>query len=174
MSSHASDIKYNFQACNFHIYIPADNKLYCSNMNSEDCFTNTLKWNYKLFKNIRECLTNSEINIKKYYYTINDSSAHENSSKEKDDLGIESNKTYLELHFFVKKRDIVAFRLLLEEIIQNEPQLFFMNQVMSIDNEYEEYLEKKKKKKYKQDKEIEEIEKYIKEINDGYEKKTKE
>ena len=74
----------------------------------------------------------------------------------------------------VKKRDIVAFRLLLEEIIQNDNDLFFMNQVILIDNECEEELMEKKKKKYKQDLELNEIQNYIKGINDNYEKKTKE
>ena len=175
MFSHTLLAKYNFAACEFQIY-SQDNKLYHSNMNSEDCFTNTLKWNYKLFKNIRECLTNSEINIKKYYFAINNSSSRENSSKEKekDELGFESNKNYLELHFFVKKRDIVAFRLLLEEIIVNEPYLYFINQIIELDNNYEEDLLKKKMKQFKQNKEIKEIENNIKEINDGYENKTKE
>lgn len=179
MSSHASDIKYNFQACNFHIYIPADNTLYYSNMNSEDCFTNTLKWNYKLFKNIRECLTNSEVNLRRYYFIINNSS-RDNSSKEKDrdkdkdDLELEANKNYLELHFYLKKRDIVVFRLLLEEIIQNDPYIYFINQVIIMDNNCEEELLVKKKKKFKQDNEIKEIKNKIKEINDEYEKKTKE
>ena len=98
----------------------------------------------------------------------------ENSSKEKEEIIFENNKTYLELHFMVKKRDIVAFRLLLEEIIQNDNDLFFMNQVILIDNECEEELMEKKKKKYKQDLELNEIQNYIKGINDNYEKKTKE
>lgn len=176
MFSHSLLAKYNFPACDFQIYCQENNQLYHSNMNSEDCFTNTLKWNYKLFKNIRECLTNSEINIKKYYFAINNSSSRENSSKEKekDELGFESNKNYLELHFFVKKRDIVAFRLLLEEIIVNEPYLYFINQIIELDNNYEEDLLKKKMKQFKQNKEIKEIENNIKEINDGYENKTKE
>ena len=158
MNSHASDIKYNFQACTFHLYIPEENKLYYSNMNSEDCFTNTLKWNYKLYKNIRECLTNSELNFRRYYFIINNASSRENSSKEKDkdkdDLEIDENKNYLELHFYLKKRDIVVFRLLLEEIIQNDPYSYFINQVIVMDNSCEEELLLKKKKKFKQDNEM--------------------
>ena len=176
MFNHTLLAKYNFPACEFYIYSPENNNLYHSNMNSEDCFTNSLKWNYKLFKNIRDCLTNSEINIKKYYFAINNSSARENSSKEKerDELGMESNNNYLELHFIVKKRDIVAFRMLLEEIIVNDPNLYFINQVIEMDNKTEGELIEKKKKQFKQDKEIKEIENKIKEINDDYEKKTKE
>ena len=178
MLSHTLLAKYNFPACDFYIYSPENNSLYHSNMNSEDCFTNSLKWNYKLFKNIRDCLTNSEINIKKYYFAINNSAARENSSKEKDrerdELGMESNSNYLELHFIVKKRDIVAFRMLLEEIIVNDPNLYFINQVIDMDNKTGEELIEKKKKQFKQDKEIKEIENQIKEINDKYEKKTKE
>jgi hypothetical protein len=56
-------------------------------------------------------------------------------------------KTYLELHFFAKKKDVVAFRLLLEEIIQNDIDIFFMNQVLMLDNECEEDLLLKKKEK---------------------------
>ena len=174
MFSHTSIAKYLFDACDLYLYFPNENKLYHSSMKSDECFTNSLKWNYKLFKNIRECLTKSEVDTRKYYYIINNSSVKENSSKEKDDLGIETNKTYLELHFFVKKRDIVAFRLLLEELIQNDMSSFFINQVMLLDNEYEDYLGKQKKKKFKQDNEIREIETYIKNMNDEYEKKTKE
>lgn len=176
MFSHSLLAKYNFPACDFQIYEQNNNQLYHSNMNSEDCFTNSLKWNFKLFKNIRNCLTNSEINIKKYYFSINNASSRENSSKEKekDELGIESNKNYLELHFFVKSRDIVAFRLLLEEIIVNEPFFYFINQIIEMDNNYEEDLLKKKFKKFKQDKEIKEIENTLKEMNDESEKKTKE
>ena len=62
----------------------------------------------------------------------------------------------------------------MEEIIQNDNDLFFMNQVILIDNECEEELMEKKKKKYKQDLELNEIQNYIKGINDNYEKKTKE
>ena len=182
MFSHTLLAKYDFPACDFYIYSPENNNLYHSSMNSEECFTNSLKWNYKLFKNVRECLTNTDINLKKYYFAINNSSSRENSSKEKErerekereELGMESNNNYLELHFFVKKRDIVAFRMLLEEIIVNEPNLYFISQVIELDNKNEEDLNEKKKKKYKQDKEINEIETNIKNINDEYEKKTKE
>ena len=141
-------------------------------MNSDDCFSNAIKWNYKLFKNIRECLTKDDINLKKYYFIINNNSGKD--SKEKEEIIFENNKTYLELHFIVKKRDIVAFRLLLEEIIQNDLDLFFMNQVMLIDNECEEDLLTKKKKKFKQDNELNSIETCIKGINNKYEKNTKE
>ena len=178
MFSHTLLAKYNFPACDFYLYSKEKNNLYHSSMNSEDCFTNSLKWNYKLFKNIRDCLINSEINIKKYYFAINNSSSRENSSKEKvrekDELGMESNNNYLELHFLVKKKDIVAFRLLLEEIIINDPHLHFIGQVIELDNKIEDDLIEKKKKKFRQDKEIKEIENIIKENNDKYEKKTKE
>ena len=174
MFKHSSQAKYNFPACEFYLYSPNTNELYHSNMNSEDCFTNTLQWNYKLFKNIRECLTNSEVNFKRYYFIINNSSSREKASKEKDDLEIEANRIYLELHFFIKKKDIVSFRLLLEEIIENEPYLYFIDKVIKLDNEYVEELEKKKRKKYKQDKELEEIKVNIKQKNDVYEKKIKE
>jgi hypothetical protein len=180
MNSHASDIKYNFQACTFHLYIPSENQLFYSNMNSEDCFTNSLKWNYKLYKNIRECLTNSELNLKRYYFAINNTSTRDNANsskekdKDKDDLEIDENKNYLELHFYLKKRDIVVFRLLLEEIIQNDPYSYFINQVIIMDNSCEEELLLKKKKQFKQNNEIKEIENNIRIINDDYEKKTKE
>ena len=171
MFSHTSLAKYSFEACEFYLYFPSEKKLYHSLMNSEDCFSNAIKWNKKLFRNIRECLTKDDINLKKYYFIINNNAKE---SKEKEDLIMENNKTYLELHFFVKKKDIVAFRLLLEEIIQNDINIFFLNQVMMIDNECEEDLLLKKKKKFKQDNELKEVENYIKGINDNYENKTKE
>ena len=172
MFSHTSLAKYSFEACEFYLYIPSEKKLYHSLMNSDDCFSNAIKWNYKLFKNIRECLTKDDINLKKYYFIINNNTSKD--SKEKEEIIFENNKTYLELHFIVKKKDIVAFRLLLEEIIQNDLDLFFMNQVMLIDNECEEDLLTKKKKKFKQDNELNSIETCIKGINDKYEKNTKE
>ena len=171
MFSHTSLAKYSFEACEFYLYFPSEKKLYHSLMNSEDCFSNAIKWNKKLFRNIRECLTKEDINLKKYYFIINNNAKE---SKEKEDLIMENNKTYLELHFFVKKKDIVAFRLLLEEIIQIDIDIFFLNQVMMIDNECEEDLLLKKKKKFKQDNELREVENYIKGINDSYENKTKE
>ena len=171
MLSHTSIAKYSFEACEFYIYSPWENKLYHSSMYSGDCFSNALKWDYKFFKNIRECLTKEDINIKKHYFIIN---INGKDSKEKEDLILENNKTYLELHFIVKKKDVVAFRLLLEEIIQNDIDIFFLNQAMMIDNECEEDLLLKKKKKFKQDNELREVENYIKGINDSYEKKTKE
>ena len=171
MFSHTSLAKYSFEACEFYLYFPSEKKLFHSLMNSEDCFSNAIKWNKKLFRNIRECLTKEDIKLKKYYFIINNNAKE---SKEKEDLIMENNKTYLELHFFVKKKDIVAFRLLLEEIVQNDIDIFFLNQVMMIDNECEEDLLLKKKKKFKQDNELKEVENYIKGINDNYENKTKE
>ena len=171
MFNHSSLAKYSFEACEFYLYSPTEKKLYHTLMNSEDCFSNAIKWNKKLFKNIRECLTKDDINLKKYYFIINNNGKE---SKEKEDLILENNKTYLELHFFAKKKDVVSFRLLLEEIIQNDIDIFFMNQVLMLDNEYEEDLLAKKKKKFKQDNELNEVENYIKGINDNYEKKTKE
>ena len=171
MFSHTSLAKYSFEACEFYLYSPSENRLYHSLMNSEDCFSNALKWNIKLFQNIRECLTNKDINTKKYYFIINSVTK---DSKEKEELMFENYNTYLELHFIVKKKDIVAFRLLLEEIIQNDKDIFFLNQVMIIDNECEEELLIKKKKQFKQDNEINIAQNYIKGINDNYEKNTKE
>ena len=172
MFSHTSLAKYSFEACEFYLFSPSEKRLYHSLMNSEDCFSNALKWNIKLFKNIRECLTKENINTKKYYFIMNNN--YDKDSKEKEELIFENNKTYLELHFIVKKKDIVAFRLLLEEIIQNDKDIFFLNQVIMIDNECEEDLLIKKKKEYKQNNEITAVKNYINGINDNYEKNTKE
>ena len=171
MESHTTLAKYSFEACKFYLYSPSENRLYYSSMHSDDCFSNAIKWNNKLFENIRECLTKEQNNVKKYYFILNNNAK---DSKEKEDLIFENNKTYLELHFFAKKKDIVAFRLLLEEIIQNDKDIFFLNQVIMIDKESEEDLLTKKKKQFKQQNEINEVENYIKGINDSYEKKTKE
>ena len=171
MEHHTTVAKYSFEACKFYLYSPSEKRLYYSSMNSDDCFSNAIKWNNKLFKNIRECLTKEQTNIKKYYFILNNNSK---DSKEKEDLIMENNKTYLELHFIVKKKDIVTFRLLLEEIIQNDNDIFFLNQVIMIDKECEEDLLNKKKKQFKQENEINEVESYIKGINDNYDKKTKE
>ena len=171
MEHHTTVAKYSFEACKFYLYSPSEKRLYYSSMNSDDCFSNAIKWNNKLFKNIRECLTKEQTNIKKYYFILNNNAK---DSKEKEDLIMENNKTYLELHFIVKKKDIVTFRLLLEEIIQNDNDIFFLNQVIMIDKECEEDLLNKKKKQFKHENEINEVESYIKGINDNYDKKTKE
>ena len=176
MHNHTSLAKYDFNACDFYLFIPEDNKLYHSSMNSQDCFTNSFKWNYKYFSKVRECLTNKKINLKKYYFTINELSVNLDISNKDECLELESNinNKYLELHFLVKEKDIVAFRLLLEEIIQNEPYNFFIKQVIILDNEYEEKYFLKEKKQYVQKKEISDISMSIKNETEKFENNVKE
>lgn len=176
MFSHTSLAKYDFNACDFYLFIPEDNKLYHSSMNSEDCFTNSFKWNYKYFSKVRDCLTNIKINLKKYYYKINELSINLDTSNKDECLELESNinNKYLELHFLVKEKDIVAFRLLLEEIIQNEPYDYFIKQLILLDNEYEEKYFLKEKKQYAQKKEISDISMSIEKENEKFENKVKE
>ena len=160
---HKLNNKYNFQACEFAIYYPVlKNTLFYSEMLSEDCFTNSLKWNENFFKKIRMSFTDhiSKSSYFRIYYerpnieesdNILDSNDkrleiqinNENAEGEEDDLfkdfdfgddkKFEDKKKYLELHFVVGDTDIIAFRLNLKEVYDENP----INTIMTKALEYE-------------------------------------
>jgi hypothetical protein len=169
--SHVINAKYSFKACDFLIYLPHYNKLYYSVMNSDDCFTSTLKWNQNFFKKIRLCL---ESDMTKNTYFIIDYENREKSKNvkniiieidEKDsneELEFSDKPIYFELHFLVDTQDIVAFRMLLNSLIDDKPQYTLMNKLLEYDKQESEKLLVKQKKFHSKEKEIERMEKEIK------------
>jgi len=158
--SHKLNNKYNFHACDFIVYYPAyKNNLFYSEMKSEECFTNSLKWNENFFKKIRFALSEGVSKTNCYfgiYYereesknnTNENNNIQENSNKiendndEEDlfkdfDFGDEktflNKKKFLELHINISNQDIIAFRLDLKEVYDENP----LNTIMSRLIEYE-------------------------------------
>jgi len=118
-------------------------------MFSDDCFTNSLKWNENFFKKIR--MSFSDHISKSSYYGIyherlsnmfadginNNQQKKEFDEKNKnkeneeedlfkdfdfgEDLRYANKKKYLELHVLVGNNDIIAFRLSLNEVYDENP-----------------------------------------------------
>jgi hypothetical protein len=167
MYSHTTVGNYLFQACDFYLFSPEDNKLYHSIMNSNDCFTNTLKWTTNFFKRIRASL-NSKNQSKKFYFIISEINDNNNDDIESN------NKKFFELHFIVKNQDITSFRLLLEEIIENESNVFFSNKIIELNKELEDRVREKEEKYFKKEDSIKDIENNIKEKEDTFKNKKNE
>lgn len=167
MYSHTTVGNYLFQACDFYLFSPEDNKLYHSIMNSNDCFTNTLKWTTNFFKRIRASL-NSKNQSKKFYFIISEINDNNNDDIESN------NKKFFELHFIVKNQDITSFRLLLEEIIENESNVFFSNKIIELNKELEDRVREKEEKYFKKEDSIKDIENNIKEKEDNFKNKKNE
>ena len=98
---------------------------------------------------------------KRYYFIINN--PIEGSNKN-DYFETNYNKIYLELHFLGKDKDVVAFKLLLEDNVKLDPYYFFLTKVTQIDNIDENNLLEKEKKKFQQEKEIIELNNSISEM----------
>ena len=167
MYSHTTVGNYLFQACDFYLFSPEDNKLYHSIMNSNDCFTNTLKWTTNFFKRIRASL-NSKNQSKKFYFIISEINDNNNDDIESN------NKKFFELHFIVKNQDITSFRLLLEEIIENESNVFFSYKIIELNKELEDRVREKEEKYFKKEDSIKDIENNIKEKEDNFKNKKNE
>ena len=101
-----------------------------------------------------------DIDKKRYYFIINNpiDGATKNDYLEGN---YSYNKINLELHFLGKDKDVVAFKLVLEDIVKLDPYYFFISKVVQIDNENETNLLTNEKKKYQQEKEIIELNKTI-------------
>jgi hypothetical protein len=171
MFSHTTLGKYSFEACDFWILDPSNDnniKLYHSVMNSENCFTESLKWNPNFFQKIRGCLNSSNWNKNTFYFNITDREEYIQNESEK------IIKKYLELHFIVNKKDIVSFRLALEEYVQNDPQIFFIDQVINLELNEQEILRNNQKNYYNKEQEIEKTKFDIENIQKNYENKKKE
>jgi len=166
--SHKSNNKYNFPACDFMIFYPAlKTNLFYSEMNSEECFSNTLKWNENFFKKIRlsfieNISKNSYFGI--YYerdqeknnknkqqeiQTINKENEMEDDLFKDFDFGYENisenKKKFLELHININNQDVIAFRLNLREVFDENPLNTMMKRVIEYEKkETFNYLSKMK------------------------------
>ena len=175
MFSHSTLAHYSFKACEFYIYDPNVNCLYHSIMNSEQCFTNAIKWTFSLFKRIRNALVNppSPKKSKKMYFTIVTRYNEMNDDVREDEIG-SVEKKYLELHFVKDKDDIIVFRLLLQAIVEENPFVFMLEKGIMLDKEEDEVLMSKCARFSNKVNEIERIESEISENEKMYEKKQKE
>lgn len=192
MYEHTIISKHNFKACEFLIYIPRIKKLFHSEMDSLDCFSSSLKWTLNFFKKIRLCLDTPE-GIKNTYFSIN----YEQKNADKMIVELESEtlpctispsqvpeedlnqefverKIYLELHFLVESQDIIAFRLKLDHILEDKPEMVIMSKFMEYEKLENENLLKKQQKTYELDKEIFKMEKEISIANENLEKRKKQ
>lgn len=192
---HSTHIKYSFKACEFLVYIPETNMLYHSEMNSEECFTNSLKWNYNFFKKIRLCLFEPE-KTKNTYFTIVNISIDNSETKI---LNLESNsnnnnyndysnnqnefelnclesesKMFLEMHFIVDGKDITAFRLLLTKFLSDEPYITILNKALEFENEENDSITKKQEILYNKQKECEDFALEITKNEDSFKERKKQ
>ena len=179
--SHVVTAKYSFKACEFLIYIPFDNKLFYSSMNSDECFTSTLKWNQNFFKKIRLCVESSD-GLKNTYFAISEEKKIDNARKAKvnpqDNLILSDEdeteneysdkKIFLDLHFIVDNQDIIVFRMLLNHLIDDKPFDTLLNKLLKYDKEESEKIIHKQIKLYEKQKEIEKMENEITQAEDGF------
>jgi hypothetical protein len=192
MYDHPIISKHQFKACEFLIYLPRIKKLFHSEMESLDCFSNSLKWTLNFFKKIRLCLDTPE-GVKNTYFSIN----YEQKKDEKNGMIIDlesetlpstinhvqdedlsheftERKIYLELHFLVESQDIIAFRLRLDHILEDKPEMVIMNKFLEYEKLENEKLLKKQEKSYELEKEICKMEKEISLANENLEKRKKQ
>jgi hypothetical protein len=182
----------SFKACDFLIYLPSVGKLFHSEMESLDCFTGSLKWNLNFFKKVRLCLETPE-GVKNTNFSINyeqkeekggiildslDNSVLKSEPQEQieisDEIEFTERKMYLELHFIVETQDIIAFRLKLNHLLQDNPQLLLMNKFLEFEKIENDKLMKKQQKSYEYDMDISRMEKEINKANENLEKKKKQ
>jgi hypothetical protein len=124
MKEHSIGVKYSFPACEFYVYLPGEMKMFYSEMNSEMCFTQNLKWNQNFFKKIKLSLESSDL-LKNTYFSINYGSQEkfekeEKSSENENDRGIASKNNNLSNNSSNKKSDIVSNPSNENEFAENE------------------------------------------------------
>ena len=90
----------------------------------------------------------------KYYFIINNPLE---GAQSHDYMETNLSKIYLELHFLGRDKDVVAFKLLLEDYVKLDPYYYFFSKVSQLDTEDEKELLEKERKKYQQEKEIIEL-----------------
>ncbi len=186
MFSHMILAKYSFKASEFLIYTPFNNKLFHSTMNSDECFTSTLKWNQNFFKKVRLCLESSEkinntyfsINYeKKIDITINNTNRNAMNNNIRTNFEIEEceyndvfidKKIYLELHFIVDSQDIIAFRMQLNHLIDDKPYNTLLNKLLEYDKQETEIIADRQIKLHDKQKEIDKMEKEIQKTEDDF------
>jgi len=184
--SHLISAKYSFKACEFLIYTPFNNKLFYSTMNSDECFTSTLKWNHNFFKKVRLCLESSE-KINNTYFSINYENKIDikinNTNRNLMSNNIATNfeieeceyneeftdkKLYFELHFVVDGQDIIAFRMHLNHIIDDKPNNTLLNKLLEYDKQETEIIADRQIKLHDKQREIDKMEKEIKKTEDDF------
>jgi hypothetical protein len=194
MKEHSIGVKYSFPACEFYVYLPSELRMFYSEMNSEMCFTQNLKWNQNFFKKIRLSLESADT-FKNTYFSINYASqekipddeeilgniktAKYNSATEKKDSDneedfVENDKIYLELHFLVEGKDIPAFKLLLHNSNVENPLNMLINKVIEIDKVESQNYEDSQIKNFEKEKEITKMENEINKETKKLEKRKKE
>lgn len=168
--SHTTLTKYTFPACNFHIFIPETNTLYSTVMNSDECFSGSLKWNNNFFRQIRTsfCTSNSAKHVNKYYFTI------ANKSENGEDILQNSTQKYLELHLKIGDKMIVAVVLLLKEIVVSNPLNFFLEKCVEVDAELTKNCADALRHSFSKDNEIRMLKQDIQNIEDNARKNQKE
>ena len=172
MFEHLTQAKYSFKACEFFIYFPQElNKLYHSEMYSDDCFNSELKWNNKFFKKVRKFINNSEQMNKQEFFSI--SKFNTKDKEVEDSFGIEGekDKLILQLHLFVDSKDYIAFRLIMVKYITDNPETILFGKLLELDREENENITKIKDKNNHA---LEEINKYEKDMRKREEEFDKE
>jgi hypothetical protein len=162
MFEHLTQAKYSFKACEFFIYLPLEvNKLYHSEMYSDDCFNSELKWNNKFFKKVRKLINNSELLNKQEFFSI--SKFNTKDKEVEDSFGIEGekDKLILQLHLFVDSKDYIAFRLIMVKYITDNPETVLFGKLLELDREENENINKIKEKNINA---LQEINKYEKDM----------
>lgn len=147
MFEHLTQAKYSFKACEFFIYLPYESeKLYHSEMYSDDCFNSELKWNNKFFKKIRKYINNSEMLNNRGFFSI--SKYTTNKKDYEDSFGIEGekDKLLLKLHLFIDSKEYIAFRLIMVKYITDKPEDILFGKLLQLDREENENINKIKEK----------------------------
>lgn len=146
MFEHVTQAKYTFKACDFFVLLPNEkNKMYHSEMYSDDCFNGELKWNHKFFKKIRKNLNNGDQKSKSFYFSL---SKHKSGQNDEEFLGIQSDsqKFILQMHMKMENKEIVVFRLVLNPYLVEKPESFFFDKLIELEKEENSKMESLKKK----------------------------
>jgi hypothetical protein len=172
--------KYNFKACEFYLFHPFKNKMFYSVMNSDECFTNSLKWNTNFFKKIRNCFIDSEM-LKNTNFVIAYDKEENNEIKvtelnDADDFEmnqLNEKKFFFEIYFLVEGKEITAFRLLLKNLIDDKPYITLMNKLFEYEKFEDEKLMHKQKILNEKENDLNKLENQIKTTEEAFiEKKT--
>jgi len=181
MFEHSIDLKYQFKACEFLVYFPTLNppNLFLSEMNSQECFNNLLKWNDNFFKKINRCLSGHE--VKNSYFCLNYiKDTHYEPTQEEKDLFTQTetlteadNKLCLTLEFSVDNKEILALKLNLLPMPEENPLLKMTSKLLEYEKFEDEIIENSIKIINEKTTETEEIEETIKKNEEDFSLKKK-
>ena len=178
MFEHSIDMKYQFKACEFLVYFPSLNppQLFLSEMNSQECFNNLLKWNENFFKKINKCLSGHE--VKNSYFCL--SYLKETTNEEEKDIFTQTDtftesdkKLCLTLEFAVDNKEILALRLDLTTLPDENPLNKMTNKLLEYEKFEEEIIANSIKVISEKSIETEEIEQTIKKNEEDFSLKKK-